>query len=284
LKEALEQSSDDSKLKKKKLLLGASIAVIAIILLIILSNLSCTFPSLVETDYCIVARYWDRLVSGFLTTMWLYGWALMFGFFLGLFLSLLRQYGGSIFSRVATGYIEIIRGTPLIAQLFLLYYGLNLPLSNWNIYTQFQIFGKEITLVFLSPQILFGIIALSLNSGAYQAEYLRGAMTSVSSGQLLAAQSIGMSKLGGIRHIILPQTLRRVIPAWSNEAAYLPKYTVVVGFIGAAELFGQAKTIVSLEFISVFTYIVVAIIFLVTIAIISRGLEIIHKRTGIPGL
>lgn len=284
MKEALEQSSDDSKLKKKKLLLGASIAVIAIILLIILSNLSCTFPSLVETDYCIVARYWDRLVSGFLTTMWLYGWALMFGFFLGLFLSLLRQYGGSIFSRVATGYIEIIRGTPLIAQLFLLYYGLNLPLSNWNIYTQFQIFGKEITLVFLSPQILFGIIALSLNSGAYQAEYLRGAMTSVSSGQLLAAQSIGMSKLGGIRHIILPQTLRRVIPAWSNEAAYLPKYTVVVGFIGAAELFGQAKTIVSLEFISVFTYIVVAIIFLVTIAIISRGLEIIHKRTGIPGL
>jgi polar amino acid transport system permease protein len=125
---------------------------------------------------------------------------------------------------------------------------------------------------------------LSLNSAAYQAEYLRGAMMSVSTGQLMAAQSVGMSKLAGIRHILLPQALRRVIPAWSNEAAYLPKYTVVVGLIGAAELFGQAKTIVSQEYISIFTYIVVAIIFLVTIAIISRGLEVLHKRTSIPGL
>lgn len=284
MKEALEQSSDDSKLKKKKLLLGASIAVIAIILLIILSNLSCTFPSLVETDYCIVARYWDRLVSGFLTTMWLYGWALMFGFFLGLFLSLLRQYGGSIFSRVATGYIEIIRGTPLIAQLFFLYYGLNLPLGNLKIVTQFTIFGGEITFVFINSRILFGIITLSLNSAAYQAEYLRGAMMSVSTGKLMAAQSLGMSKLAGIHHIILPQALRRVIPAWSNEAAYLPKYTVVVSLIGAAELFGQARTIVSQQYISIFTYIIVAIIFLVTIAIITRGLDILHKQTGIPGL
>ena len=284
MKETLEQPLDESKSKRKKLLLGAGIAVIAIIVVIILSNLFCTFPFLVETDYCVVIGFWDRLVSGFLTTMWLYGWALMFGFLLGLFLALLRQYGGNIFSRVATGYIEIIRGTPLVAQLFILFYGLNLPISNWVIYTQFQIFGREITLVYLSPLILFGIIALSLNSAAYQAEYLRGAMMSVSTGQLMAAQSLGMSKLGGIRHIILPQALRRVIPAWSNEAAYLPKYTVVVSLIGAAELFGQAKTIVSREFISVFTYIVVAIIFLVTIAIISRGLDLLHKRTGIPGL
>lgn len=284
MNEILEKPSNESRIKKKKLLVGASIAVVAIILFIILSNLFCSFPFMHETEYCTISKYWNRLVSGYLTTMWLYGWALMFGFFLGLSLALLRQYGGNIFSRVATGYIEIIRGTPLIAQLFLLYYGLNLPISNWIIYSQFQIFGKEITFVFLSPRILFGIIALSLNSAAYQAEYLRGAMISVSSGQLFAAQSLGMSKLSGIRYVVLPQALRRVIPSWSNEAAYLPKYTVVVALIGAAELFGQAKSIVSLEFISVFTYIIVAIIFLLTIAIISKGLDLLHKRTRIPGL
>ena len=284
MKEVYEQTLQDSKFKRRKHSIVAIIAVIVIIIIITLSNVICIYPFLGETDYCIITGYWDRLLSGFLTTMWLYGWALMFGFFLGLFLALLRQYGGSIFSTVATGYIEIIRGTPLVAQLFILFYGLNLPISNWNLYSQFHIFGKEITLVYLSPHILLGIIALSLNSAAYQAEYLRGAMMSVSSGQLLAAQSLGMSKFGGIRHIILPQALRRVIPAWSNEAAYLPKYTVVVGLIGAAELFGQAKTIVSLEFISVFTYIIVAIIFLVTIAIVSKGLDLLHKRTGIPGL
>ncbi len=231
-----------------------------------------------------VLGYWDRILSGFLATMWLYGWALMIGFFLGLFLSLLRQYGGKIFSRVATAYIEIIRGTPLIAQLFFIFYGLNIPVGSWNILTKFKLLDKDIIFVFLSHRILFSIVALTLNSAAYQAEYLRGSMTSIDAGQLLAAQSLGMSRLSGIRHIVLPQALRRVIPAWSNEAAYLPKYTVVVSLIGATELFAQAKSIVADSFISLTTYIIVAIIFLVTIAIISKGLDILHKRTGIPGL
>ena len=192
-----------------------------------------------------VLGYWDRIFSGFLATMWLYGWALMIGFFLGLSLALLRQYGGRILSRVASGYIELIRGTPLIAQLFFIFYGLNIPIGNWYFLTRFRIIDKDITFIFLSHRVLFGIIALSLNSAAYQAEYLRGSMTSVGTGQLMAAQSLGMSRLTGIRHIVLPQALRRVIPAWSNEAAYLPKYTVVVSLIGATRHISQAKTIVS---------------------------------------
>lgn len=231
-----------------------------------------------------VLGYWDRLLTGFLTTMWLYGWALMIGFFLGLFLALLRQYGGLILSKVATGYIEFIRGTPLIAQLFFIFYGLNIPVGSWAIIGRFTLFEREINFIFLSHRVLFGIISLSLNSAAYQAEYLRGSIMSVGSGQLMAAQSLGMSRSAGIRHIVLPQALRRVIPSWSNEAAYLPKYTVVITLIGATELFGQAGTIVSATAISLTTYIIVAIIFLVTIAIVSKGLDYIHKRTGIPGL
>ncbi len=107
---------------------------------------------------------------------------------------------------------------------------------------------------------------------------------SVGNEQLLAAQSLGMSRIEGIRHIVLPQALRRVIPSWSNEAAYLPKYTVVVSLVGATELFAQAKSIVSVTAISLLTYVIVAIIFLVTIAIISKGLDLLHKHTGIPGL
>jgi polar amino acid transport system permease protein len=275
---------EGKKFKRKKLLIGASIAIIVIILAIFISNIICSLPIFANLDYCIVMGFWDRIVAGYLTTMWLYGWSLMFGFFLGLTLARVRLYGGSIFSRAATIYIEFIRGTPLIAQLFFLFYGLNIPIENWNILTKFTISGKEITFVFLNHRILFGIIALSLNSAAYQAEYLRGAMMSVGTEQLLAARSLGMSRGSAIGHIILPQALRRVIPAWSNEAAYLPKYTVVVSLIGTTELFGQAKTIVSNTFISLTTYIIVAIVFLITIAIISRGLDVLHKRTGIPGL
>jgi polar amino acid transport system permease protein len=284
MKEMLERPFHDRKSKRKKLLLGTGIGIIVIVVVISLINYFCRLPFLETNEFCTVTTYWDRLLAGFLTTMWLYGWALMYGFFLGLFLAILRQYGGGIFSRVATGYIEFIRGTPLIAQLFFLFYGLNIPVGRWNLFTTFTLFREEITFVFLNSRIFFGILALSLNSAAYQAEYLRGSMMSVGTGQLLAAQSLGMSRMGGIRHIVLPQALRRVIPAWSNEAAYLPKYTVVVSLIGATELFGQAKGIVSETFISLLTYIIVAIIFLVTIAIISKGLDILHKRTGIPGL
>lgn len=279
-----EPKLKEKRLRTRKTLIGALIGIIIIIAVIVISNLICSLASMQNLDYCIVIGFWDRMFAGFLTTMWLYGWSLMIGFFLGLSLALLRQYGGSIFSRVATGYIEIIRGTPLIAQLFFLFYALNIPIENWNLLTTFRIMDKEITFVFLNHRILFGIIALSLNSGAYQAEYLRGSMMSVGTGQLMAAQSLGMSRLAGIRYVVLPQALRRVIPSWSNEAAYLPKYTVVVSLIGATELFGQAKTIVSDTFISLTTYIIVAIIFLIMIAIVSKGLDIIHKRTGIPGL
>ncbi|MFX1315530.1 MAG: amino acid ABC transporter permease [Promethearchaeota archaeon] len=235
-----------------------------------------------------VLENWDRLLSGFLLTMWMYGWALFMGFFLGLILSILRQYGGIVLSRVATGYIEIIRGTPLLAQLFFIYYfrnAINITFEIPVIETSFEIFDTDITLKLLDYPIFIGILTLSLNSAAYQAEYLRGAIVSVGSGQLEAAQSLGMSRLAGIQHIVLPQALRRVIPAWSNEAAYLPKYTVVVWFIGGVEeLFFQAHGIAARTFFILTTYAVIAFMFLITITIISKGLDIIHKRTAIPGL
>lgn len=244
-----------------------------------------------------VLKYWDHLLAGFLITMWLYVLALIMGFFLGLLLATLRQYGGKILSRVATGYIEIIRGTPLLAQLLLIYflpYSINtflearnlpyIPIGGWSFQVSFAILDKDITIILLNQRTLASILTLGLNSAAYQAEYLRGAMSSVGTGQLLAAQSLGMSKVAGIRHIVLPQALRRVIPAWSNEAAYLPKYTVVVYLIGVVELFAKAHYIVTQLFLTLTTYIVVALIFLVTITLISKGLDILYKRTAIPGL
>ena len=232
-----------------------------------------------------VLGYWDYILAGFIMTMWLYMWALSMGFFLGLMLAILRQYGGRILSRIAAGYIEIVRGTPLLAQLLFIFFlppALNIPTGNWSFVIPFT--RPETTLILLDYRTLVGILTLGLNSAAYQAEYLRGAIISVSAGQLMAAQSLGMSRLAGITHIVLPQALRRVIPAWSNEAAYLPKYTVVVYFIGVLELFAQAHAIAAITLISLITYLIVAVIFLVTISLISKGLDILHKRTAIPGL
>ena len=73
-------------------------------------------------DFLRVLEFWDHILVGLAKTMWLYVWALLLGFFLGLLLSLLRQYGGRILSRIATGYVEIVRGTPLLVQLFFIYF------------------------------------------------------------------------------------------------------------------------------------------------------------------
>lgn len=243
-------------------------------------------PNIFEQILTILES-WDKLFSGFIVTMWLYMWALLIGFFLGLLLALLRQYGGMIFSTISTGYIEIIRGTPLLAQLMFLYFlpfSFGLPPLTGSIESNFSFLGKEFSIILLNFRTMIAIITLGLNSAAYQAEYFRGAIVSIKNEQLIAAQSLGMSRLGGIRHIVLPQALRRVIPAWSNEAAYLPKYTVVVYFIGVLELFAQAYILTFVSFAIVITYIFVAIIFLITISLISKALDILHKRTAIPGL
>jgi len=235
-----------------------------------------------------VLNYWDRLFSGYLLTIWMYFLALAFGFILGLFLAILKVYGGTIFSKFSIVYIEIIRGTPLVAQLFFVFYlpfALNLNTDILVIRTTFYIFDREIILKLMSYPIFIGILTLSLNSGAYQAEYIRGSIVSVGKGQIEAAQSIGMSRLSSIRHIVLPQAFRRMIPAWSNEAAYLPKYTVLVYFIGGVEeLFFQADYIQHRTFFPLTTYIIVAIMFFITISIISKLLDFTHKRTKIPGL
>ncbi|MFX0170105.1 MAG: amino acid ABC transporter permease [Candidatus Hodarchaeota archaeon] len=244
-------------------------------------------------DLLKVMPYWPHILEGLWRTLWLYFGALIIGFFIGLLLAITRQYGGRIFSRIATGYIELLRGTPLLAQLFLIYF-LPSSINAWlelqglpTIQTAFSIsiidwLGRRVTL--LDHRMIATLVMLSLNSAAYQAEYIRGSIASISAGQLLAARSVGMSQTGGIRHVILPQALRRAIPSWSNEAVYLPKFTVVGYFIGVEELFAKAHLIASATFVTLAIYGIVAIIFLLLISALSFVLDYVHKRTKIPGM
>lgn len=226
-------------------------------------------------------------------TMGLYLFALFFGLILAIIFSIVRHYGGAISSRIATAYIEFFRGTPLLVQILAVVYlpnALNAWLTtqgippidfNWQFVVQ-DPWGVQ-RIVF-SGRILLCAITLGLNSAAYQAEYFRGAMGSISSGQPLAATSIGMTKWQGIRHVMLPQSLRRAIPAWSNEAVYLPKYTTVCYFVGVEDLFAMAKLISTRTYQVLPVYALIAIIFLVLISFISWLLNYIYSRVKIPGI
>ncbi|KKN13841.1 hypothetical protein LCGC14_1002290 [marine sediment metagenome] len=205
------------------------------------------------------------LLKGAVVTLELTVCSISLGFILGVALALGRLYGKRPVSLFCTGYIEFFRGTPLLVQLLILYYGL-------------PPYGIRLS------SFVAGILGLGLNSAAYQAEYFRGAIQSVSQGEIMAARAIGMSRFQAIVNIILPQMFRIVIPSWSNELIYTLKYSSVAYMIGAPELMAQAKFVAAQNFRYFEVFLVVAFIYLIAVVILSRILSLVEKRVRIPGL
>lgn len=214
---------------------------------------------------------WDwlpRLAQGLLLTVEITLLAMVLGAALGVVLAVLRVYGrGPLFPLylLASGYVHLFRGTPLLVQVMTFYYAL--PTVG----------------VRLSP-FLAGLLSLTLNTAAYQAEYFRGAIQSVRSGQMQAALALGLSHLGALRYVILPQALRLVIPPWTNELIYMVKGSAVVYLIGVLELMGQAKNIAARTFRNFEVYIVVALFYLALIFILTVILQAVERRVRVPGL
>jgi polar amino acid transport system permease protein len=207
---------------------------------------------------------WPELFKGLVVSLQLSVGALLLGLAIGLPMALMRTYGKGIVKTLATAYIELIRGTPMIVQLFLIYYGL-----------------PDIGI--LLDRIPAAIIALGINSSAYQAEYFRGAILSIDEGQGLAAQALGMTKQQAILNIILPQALRLVIPPWSNEVIYMVKYTSVAFLIAVPELMARGKMIISETFKPLETLFWVGVIYVVILSIIAKIVDLIERKLAIPG-
>jgi len=211
------------------------------------------------------AQSLPKLLDGLSITLFLTFLSLILGFLLGIGLALGRIYTPKIISWLCIGYIEIIRGTPLLVQLFILYFGL-------------PSVGIRLT------PIAAAVIGLSLNSGAYQAEYLRGSIQSIKSGQMIAARTLGMTKIQAVAHVILPQALRTSIPAWSNELIYLLKYTSIAYIIQVVELTAEGKFIAAdtFRYLEIFT--MIAIIYLSLTFLFTEIIDRIEHRFHIPGL
>lgn len=205
------------------------------------------------------------LLQGTVITLQLAGVSLALGVLIGLPAGIARVYGPRWLQRIVGVYVTVFQGTPLLIQLFLVYYGL-----------------PDVGITF--SRFAAAYLALGLNSGAYQAEYLRGALQSVGAGQMTAARAIGMSQSQAIRSIILPQALRLVLPAWSNEAIAMLKYTAVVFLIAVPDLMGQAKILSAKYFAPIATYSVVAVFYLVLVGIAYLVLRQVERRVQIPGL
>ena len=203
--------------------------------------------------------------QGLLITLQLTVVGLVMGFVLGLLAALGRVYGGRWVHGLSVGYIELFRGTPLLVQLFLIYYGLP---------------GLGVTL----SRMLSAYLALGLNSGAYQAEYLRGAIQATGAEQMMAGRSIGLSRWKAIRYVIMPQALRLVIPSWSNEPISLLKSTAIAFLIAVPDLMTKAKGIATRTYDPIGTYVAVAVVYLLVVGLLNDALKYLERRAKIPGL
>ncbi|MFZ2331459.1 MAG: amino acid ABC transporter permease [Atribacterota bacterium] len=206
-----------------------------------------------------------KLLEGTAVTIELTFISIIIGVLMGIPVALGKVYGNKSIYTVSTFFVEIIRGTPLLTQLFILYFGL--PSIG----------------IMLSP-FKAALIGMGINSAAYQAEYFRGAIQSVKEEQLIDAYSLGMRQGQAIRYIVLPQMFRLVIPSWSNELIYLLKYSSMAYMIQAPEIMSQGRLIASRNFRTFEVFIVVAWIYLVLVLLLSKLLDLMEKRFSIPGL
>ena len=205
------------------------------------------------------------LGKGFLVTFELTGVAISIGFVIGILLAVARVYGNRLIRLLSTVYLTLFRGTPLLIQIFIIYFGLP-------------------SLGIMISAFVSAIVALGLNSGAYQAEYFRGSIQAVKNNEIVAARALGMSKLQAIRYVVLPQTLRMVIPSWSNQLINLLKFSSLVYLIRVQELMYEAKIIAGLTFRNLEVFTIVAMMYLTSVLILSRILGMIEKKVMIPGL
>jgi len=204
------------------------------------------------------------LLEGLIMTMKLICWSIPIGLVMGVIIAIGRVYGNVLVSFFSKAYIIFFRGTPLLILLFILYYG-------------FPSIG-----IYLSP-FFAAVIGFVLCSSSYHAEYIRGAIQSVRSGQVLAAQALGMSKLSAVFNIVLPQALRRAIPGCSNEIIYLIKYSSLAFMVTCIELTGAGKIVASRYFTYTEVFLVIGAIYLIIVSLATKLLNILEERASFPG-
>lgn len=200
------------------------------------------------------------LLEGVQLTIYLTLAGLAFGFVLGVVTGLGRISRNAILRGIATTYVEIIRGTPMVVQALFLYFGV--PLLS----------GSRI-----SP-ITAGVITIAVNSGAYIAEIVRGAIQSIDQGQAEAGRSIGLTRLQTMIYIIWPQAFKRMIPPLGNQFIISLKDTSLLTVIGVAELTRQGQEVVAVNFRSFEVYLTVAIMYLCMTLSIAQVLRWYEKK------
>jgi polar amino acid transport system permease protein len=206
-------------------------------------------------DFSFIPRIMPSLLKGASVTLWLTAASVSVGFLIGSFMGIMASGVNKPLKIISTVYINVIRGTPLLVQIFLVYFGIP-PLLGISM-----------------PSNIAAILALSLNSGAYVGEIVRGGIVSVDKGQYEASFSLGMNRKFTMLHVIFPQAFRRIVPMLGNEFIAMLKDSSLVAVISMEELLRKGQLAVSRTFRPFEIYIVITMMYLV----MTYGISILVK-------
>ena len=215
----------------------------------------------------IFANYYQYFLRGTRTTILISLITVFCGFLLGCVIALLRLSKNRILNGFAKLYITVLRGTPLLVQLYIVYYQLDfIP------YPKVNIWGVAL------ERALPCVIALSLNSASYVAEVIRSGIQAVDIGQTEAARSCGMTSGQAMRYIILPQAVKNILPAIGNEFVTMVKETSIVQYLGIADLMYNNGIVVTATYNPLPCYYISALIYLALNILLGKGLNIFERR------
>ncbi|NFL54133.1 amino acid ABC transporter permease [Clostridium botulinum] len=220
-------------------------------------------------DFSFLSKYYSFFTNGAKYTIILAFFTVVIGTILGLLLSLMKLSKNKILKYIAVSYIEFIRGTPVLVQLYIIYYGL--PTIGIR-FPEVPILGSNF------PDFFAGILALSINSGAYVAEIIRAGIQAVDKGQMEAARSLGMSESMAMKNVIIPQAFKNILPALGNEFITIIKESSIVSIIGIHELMYNADTVRGNIFRPFEPLLVAAVMYFILTFTLSKLLGVAERR------
>jgi polar amino acid transport system permease protein len=211
----------------------------------------------------IIVASLPLLLKGLQVTLYIFVIAIILGFLIGLLVALLRLAPIKILNWIAKVYVDAIRGTPFIVQLFFIYFGVN-----------------SLNLISLDSTTA-GIITVAINAGAYFAEIIRAGIQSIDKGQTEAARSIGFTGAQTMRYVVLPQAFRRMLPTITNQSIISLKDTSLLSVIGIADLTQQGQIQASATFEAFKVWLAVGVIYFIIIYLLTLIANFIERRVQV---
>ena len=219
-------------------------------------------------DFDLMFTSFPKLLGATVVTLKLLSVSLVFGLFIGLLFAILRLNNNIFINKFAYGYSYIFRGTPLLVQIFIIYFG----------FGQVEWIRESFLWIFLKEPYACAILAFTLNTGAYTSEIFRSAFETIGKGIVEAAESLGLNKKNTFLKVKLPIAIRQSLPAYGNEMILMLKGTSLASTVTLLDLTGVAKHIISTTFRPVEVFIVAGSIYLLMTFIIHNFIKFLEKK------